>query len=346
MARRPWPTFLRRLSQASSDPPKIFDLHAKSLQKARAAVSPTVQEYDYLRDEVAALVTDRLHDISRPFPHALDLFCGSSAHLLRATLKAENPAQIESLTHADLHPAILTRASTFYDGSLSTPDRQFVLPSEHASIPLEPGSLDLVLSAGALHWVNDLPLLFRRVRDLLRPDGLFLAAMFGGETLHELRIALQLAEDEKRARLAPRVSPMVRLRDAAGLLSGAGLALPTADVDKIVVPFTDMFAVMRHLRGMGETNALTTREIYYGRDVFQRASEIYEERFGFVDPEGRKCVPATFEIVHMIGWAPAATQRRAAQRGSAQFSLTDLPGAVETITPGSKGDSARNSPSG
>lgn len=334
---RPPTRILRRLSTSATSVPQIFDLRTKALQKARAALSPSAATYDYLRDEVATLVTDRLHDISRPLPRALDLFCGSGAHLLRAILHAKNPAQIRTLAHADLHPAVLSRAATFFDGGIATQETSFVLRDERASIPLEDGSLDLVLSAGALHWVNDLPLLLGRVRRLLRPDGLFLGAMFGGGTLHELRISMQLAEDEMRGRLAPRVSPMVRLRDAAGLLSGAGLALTTADVDRVVVPFTDMFAVMRHLRGMGESNALVEREIYYGRKVFERAARIYEERFGFIDGEGRNCVPATFEVVHMIGWAPAASQPRAATRGSAQFSIADLPGTVETVVPGGKG---------
>lgn len=330
---------LRRLAHSTSTPPKLFDWHAKSLQKARAAQSPNAGDFDYLRDEVATLVVDRLQDISRPLPQALDLFCGS-AHVLRALQALNNPCGIETLTHCDLHPAVLSRAETFYDGNLATPDRQFVLADETAPFPVEDDSFDLVVSSGALHWVNDLPLLLRRAAKLLKPDGLFLAAMFGGQTLQELRIALQIAEDEMRGRLAPRISPMVRLRDAAGLVSSAGLALTTADVDRIVVPFTDMFAVMRHLRGMGETNALATREVHYGRDVFERASKIYEARFGFVDEQGRKCVPATFEIVHMNGWAPAASQPRAKPRGSAQLSIGDLPGSAETVVPAGKDSAA------
>lgn len=328
---------LRTFSNSASQQ-KLFDLHTKTLQKAKAAQSPRASDFDYLRDEVATRVVDRLLDITRPLPRALDLFCGG-AHILRAVQTVNNPSQIESLTHCDLHPAILARAQTFYDGTLATPERQFVLGDERALIPLENGTLDLVVSSGALHWVNDLPLLLRRAVQLLKPDGLFLAAMFGGDTLQELRIALQIAEDEMRGRLAPRISPMVRLRDAAGLVSGAGLALTTADVDRLVVPFTDMFALMRHLKGMGETNALSIREIHYGRDVFERASKIYEEKFGFIDEQGRKCVPATFEIVHMNGWAPAVSQPRSKERGSAQFSIGDLPNATETVVPAGKDSS-------
>lgn len=328
-------TFALRGLTHSARQQKLFDWRTKTQQKVKAAQSPKANDFDYLRDEVATRVVDRLQDITRPLPHAVDIFCGS-AHILRAVQAVSNPSRIESLTHCDLHPSILSRAQTFYDGNLAGPDRQFVLDNEQAPIPIEDGTLDLVISSGALHWVNDLPLLLRRAARLLKPDGLFLAAMFGGDTLQELRISLQLAEDEMRGRLAPRISPMVRLRDAAGLVSGAGLALTTADVDRIIVPFTDMFALMRHLKGMGETNALTTREIHCGRKVFERASRIYEERYGFTDEQGRKCVPATFEVVHMNGWAPAVSQPRAKERGSAQFSIGDLTDAAETVVPASK----------
>lgn len=198
---------------------------------------------------------------------------------------------------------------------------------------VQESSLDLVVSAGGLHWVNDLPGVLGRIRRLLKPDGLFLGAMVGGDTLHELRISMQLAEEQLNERLAPRVSPMVRLRDMAGLLSSVGMALVTVDVDTIVVPFRDMRAVMRHLRGMGETNALVRREVHYGRRVFERAARIYEERFSALDLHGNKCVTATFDIVHMIGWAPATSQPRAAQRGSATVSLSDLQGSIETVVP-------------
>lgn len=329
---RPPVLLSRRFTHTTAS--QIFDLRTKGLQKARAALSPHASTYDYLRDEIATLVVDRLRDISRPLPNALDLFCGSGAHLLRANLAASNPASITTLTHTDLHPAILARAATFSHPSIAAP--QFALPHEQAPIPLPPASLDAVLSAGALHWVNDLPLVLARVRALLKPDGLFLAAMLGGDTLHELRVALQLAEEGARGRVAPRVSPMVRLRDAAGLVSGAGLGLATVDVDRIVVPFKGMWAVMRHLKGMGESNGLVEREIYYGRDLFDRAERIYEDRFGFLGEGGVPCVPATFEVVHMIGWKKAEGQARPARRGSAQLSIKDLPGVVETIVPKEK----------
>lgn len=321
-----------------SAPPNIFHPQTKALQKARAALSPTAADFDYLRDEIATRLIDRLGDIARPFPHSLDLYCGA-AHILRALKSAGNPANVQRLWHADIHSAVLRRAQPYYDGALAKPEWQYVVEAEDdIGNCIQKGSLDLIMSAGGLHWVNNLPGVLESIRHLLKPDGLFLGAMVGGDTLHELRISMQLAEEQLNSRLAPRISPMVRLRDMAGLLSGVGMALVTVDVDTIVVPFRDMGAVMRHLRGMGETNALVKREVHYGRRVFERAARIYEERFSDVDAHGNKCVTATFDVVHMIGWAPAASQPKAVQRGSANVSLGDLQGLAGTVAP--KGESS------
>lgn len=331
-----FPSFLCRRHFSRSAPPNIFHPQTKALQKARAALSPTAADFDYLRDEIATRLIDRLRDIPRPFPHSLDLYCGA-AHVLRALNTAGNPANIERLWHADIHHAILRRAQRYYDGAIATPECQYVVNTDNdVGGTLQESSLDLIVSAGGLHWVNNLPGVLETIRRLLKPDGLFMGAMVGGDTLHELRISMQLAEEQLNARLAPRVSPMVRLRDMAGLLSGVGMALVTVDVDTIVVPFRDMGVVMKHLRGMGETNALVRREVHYGRRVFERAARIYEERFSDVDSDGNKYVTATFDIVNMIGWAPATLQPRAAQRGSANFSLSDLQGLTETVVPKGK----------
>lgn len=319
----------RRLSSVSA----VFDASTKARQKARAARAPNAADFDYLRDEVATRVVDRLADVSRPAARALDLGCGGGAHFLRALISAENPARVEELIHADVHADVLARAETFYDGVVATPGRQFVF-REDRELPIEKGSLDLVVSAGSLQWVNDLPGVLARVCNLLRPDGLFLGAMFGGDTLQELRISLQLADEEVRGGVAPRVSPMVHMRDVGSVLGRAGLVLTTIDLDRLVVPFTDMHALMRHLRGMGETNAALNREAHCGRRTFERAACIYKERFGFVDEQGRECIPATFQIMHMIGWSPSESQQKPMERGSAQFSIADLPSiASETVRP-------------
>jgi NADH dehydrogenase [ubiquinone] 1 alpha subcomplex assembly factor 5 len=173
-----------------------------------------------------------------------------------------------------------------------------------------------------------------RVRGLLKPDALFLGAMYGGDTLRELRVSMQLAEEEARGGVSPHVSPMVHAPDAGNLLQAAGLRLTTVDLDEIIVPFRDMRAVMRHLKAMGEGNAVISRRGHYGRRVFERAAEIYEERFGYVDDQGRRAVPATFQCVHMCGWAPdERRQPRPKAAGSATVSLGDLSKIGQATSP-------------
>lgn len=227
----------------------------------------------------------------------------------------------------DVHDAILSNAKKHFDGDISR-EHDAKLFDERRDIPIEPMSLDIVTSAGGLHWVNDLPGVLMKIRHSLKPDGVFVGAMLGGNTLQELRISMQLAEEEMCQRVAPRISPMVRLRDVAGLVSASGFTLPTADMERVIVSYANMHSLMQHLKGMGESNALFKREIHYGRSTFQRAAEIYQQRFGSVDDKGESRVPATFEIMHMIGWAPSAAQPTAKRRGSANASLTELSSAT------------------
>jgi hypothetical protein len=179
----------------------------------------------------------------------------------------------------------------------------------------------------ALHWASDPVGQIIQSRRALRPDGLFLATLFGGQTLHELRAALAAAETEITAGLSPRVAPMAEIRDLGGLLQRAGLALPVADCDRLTVTYATPLHLMRELRAMGEGNALDHRlRRPTRRAVLTRAAEIYTERFAL--PDGR--VPATFEIVHLSGWAPDASQPQPLRPGSATHRLADALGAAET----------------
>jgi NADH dehydrogenase [ubiquinone] 1 alpha subcomplex assembly factor 5 len=308
----------------------VFDTAGKAAQKARAARGPAAASFDYLRDEVAARVVDRLCDMSRTFPRALDLYCGGG-HVARALAGAANKPGVRWLALADVHADVVARgAAASAAAGLDGVDcgTRFVFREEDGAgdaVPVAAGSLDLVVSSGGLHWVNDLPGVLARANALLRPDGLFLGAMCGGETLRELRVSMQLAEEEARGGVSPHVSPMVHAPDAGNVLQRAGFQLTTVDVDEIVVPFRDMRAVMRHLKGMGEGNAVASRRGHYGRAAFERAAEIYGERFGYTDAQGRPCVPATFQCVHLCGWAAAATQPRPRRAGSATARIGDLP---------------------
>jgi SAM-dependent methyltransferase len=170
-------------------------------------------------------------------------------------------------------------------------------------VPFRDGSFDLVVSVLELHWAGDLPGALVQIRRILKSGGLFLAAMLGGSTLVELRTALIEAELIEEGGASPRVSPAAELGDVAGLLLRAGFAMPVADAEKITVTYPDALALMRDLRGMGETNALTKRRrTPLRRATLARAVLLYAERFGL--PDGR--IPATFEILFLTGWAPEA----------------------------------------
>ncbi len=216
---------------------EIFDRGAVRLHRDRAA--KTIAGNDFLFGEVAARLSDRLADINRKFPLAADL--GGHGGILRWTL-GDDPAhadRIGMLIETDLSPEFAARSSG--------PS----LAADEEALPFGRETLDLVLSNLSLHWVNDLPGALIQIRNALKPDGLFLAAMLGGDTLTELRQALMEAEIAETGGASPRVSPFADLSDAASLLQRAGFALPVADSDTITVTYPDAFALMRDLRRMG-----------------------------------------------------------------------------------------------
>src|SRR5712692_7596155 len=192
--------------------------------------------------------------------------------------------------------------------------------ADEEALPFRDASLDLVVSALALQFVNDLPGTLVQVRRALKPDGLFLAALAGGDTLTELRQAFAVAETEIDGGVSPRVSPFADVREMGALLQRAGFALPVADIDRIVVRYASPLALMHDLRRMGATNTLTERRrIPLRRATLKRMIEIYGERFA--DADGR--VRASFEIVWLSGWAPHASQQRPLAPGSAKMRLAD-----------------------
>ena len=187
-------------------------------------------------------------------------------------------------------------------------------------VALPPESLDLAVSALAFQFVNDLPGVLAQIRRTLKPDGLLLAALVGGDSLTELRQAFAAAEAECEGGVSPRVAPFADLRDIGALLQRAGLALPVTDVDRVVVRYDSAFALMLDLRRMGATNVLTERrKTPTRRTTMLRMAEIYAERFA--DPDGR--IRATFDIVWLSAWAPHASQPKPLRPGSATASLED-----------------------
>ncbi len=194
-----------------------------------------------------------------------------------------------------------------------------------APLPVAEGSADLIVSLMTLHWANDLPGALTQIRRALKPDGLFLGTLLGAGTLKELRAVLTEAELELRDGASARVSPFADGFDGAGLLQRAGFALPVADVDRVTVRYSGLPALVRDLRGTGETNVLAGPIRPLNRAILTRAASLYAERYA--DADGR--IPATFEIIHLAGWAPHESQPKPLKRGSAKVRLADALGVVE-----------------
>lgn len=284
---------------------RVFDRRLLRDRRDRAAAG--LGSHDFLLTEVGERLADRLADVTRKFPLALDLGCRSG---LLARLLGERGG-IETLLQCDL--------SQRHAGAARPHGPAFVADEE--LLPLRSQSLDAVLSNLSLHWVNDLPGTLTQIRDALRPDGLFVASLFGAGTLSELRTCLMEAELAESGGVSPRVSPFAGLRDAAGLLQRAGFALPVADGDTITVTYPDLFRLLGDIRGMGEANLLLDRLKHpTRRAIFARAAALYHERFA--DADGR--LRATFQILFLTGWAPHESQQQPAKRGSGRTDLRDV----------------------
>ena len=208
------------------------------------------------------------------------------------------------------------------------PDFQVIADDD--VLALDPNSADLVIHAMALHWANDPVGQMIQCCRALKPDGLFLAATFGGQTLHELRACLGQAEVAVSGGLSPRVAPMTELRDSGSLLQRAGLALPVADALPLRVAYRDLWHLMQDLRTMGEGNALNDRlRRPTAKQVFDHAAELYQTHF----PESDTKIIATFELIFLTGWAPDQSQPKPLRPGSAQHRLADALNVNETKLP-------------
>jgi len=292
-------------------PINVFDRVLLRRRRDRAAAG--LRGHDFLFAEAAERLADRLDDVTRKFPLALDLGChdGTLARVLAGR------GGVETLVQCDLAPAMARAAASNGAPTLAV---------DEEALPFARASFDLVISVLGLHWVNDLPGALIQIRHVLKPDGLFLGALLGGETLTELRLALMEAELAEEGGVSPRVAPFAELRDAGGLLQRAGFALPVADADRLTVSYPDALALMRELRAMGESNVLIERRRgFTRRATLARAAAIYAEKFA--DAEGR--VRASFEIVTLTGWAPHPCQPQALKPGSAITRLADALGTEE-----------------
>jgi len=288
--------------------PLLFDRRLLRARRLRAqALGPST----FLIDRVADELGDRLAAVLRSFERAVDL--GTPTDAVRRALAASG--KVGGIIAAD---ALAGQVPFSLSGSPVAADEE--------ALPFRDGSLDLVVSALALGFVNDLPGTLIQIRRALRPDGLLLAALAGGDTLTELRQAFAAAEAEIEDGISPRVAPFADVRELGALLQRAGFALPVADVERLTVRYASPVALMHDLRRMGATNALVERRRRpLKRALLRRMVAIYGERFS--DPDGR--IRATFEIVWLSGWAPHASQQKPLAPGSARQRLADALGVKE-----------------
>ncbi|KAJ7755999.1 S-adenosyl-L-methionine-dependent methyltransferase [Mycena metata] len=308
-------SLVRRASISSASPSanphtlgpfQVFDRNAKRIQKDRAALKEGSRTVDYVREEVADRLMERFLDIKRTFGTILDLGSGSG-HFT----KLLEPEKAQKSVMMDSSEMALRR----------DPDSEFEVQVEriHADEEnllqiVEPNSQEAIVSCLSLHWVNDLPGTLIQIREALQPDGLFLGAMFGGDTLFELRTALQLAEVEREGGLSPHISPMTQTSDISNLMGRAGFSLLTVDVDEVKVAYPDMWALMDDLRAMGEGNALLGHRRALRRDTLAAASAIYPALHG----NGDGSVPATLD------GKPAPSQPQPLERGTGKVPLGEV----------------------
>jgi SAM-dependent methyltransferase len=275
---------------SSPDRPAAPILFDRALLRARQGRAEKMGAATFLLDRVAEDMAERLHAVLREFTNGTDI--GTSGD--------------------QVCKALAGRVAQF--ARIDLPD------TESEPLALAPESIDLAVSALALQFVNDLPGVLAQIRRALKPDGLLLAAMIGGDTLTELRQSFAAAEAELEGGISPRVAPSADLRDVGALLQRAGFALPVTDVDRIVVRYDNAFALMQDLRRMGATNVLMERRrAPTRRATLLRMAEIYSERFA--DLDGR--IRATFDVIWLSGWAPHESQQKPLQPGSAKASMAE-----------------------
>lgn len=273
--------------------PEIFSRRRRRLRRDRA--QPGFAAHDFLHARIADELLDRLDAVRRPFTHALDLGC-LDGHLGRA-LAGRGIACVAA------------------DPGFRFARAAGGVQCDEDLLPFADGAFDLVVAAGGLESVNDLPGALALARRTLRPDGLFMGAMIGAGSLGRLRAALLASEPD---RAVARIHPQVDVRSAGDLLARAGFALPVADSERVTVRYGSIFGLLADLRGSGTGNVLAGPLPPLARDALARAAAAFQ---AFADPDGK--VAETIEIIHLLGWAPAPDQPRPARRGSATASLAD-----------------------
>lgn len=280
----------------------LFNLKRLALHFARAQTlakqegpHPLLQELD---DELA----ERISEINRPFLTILEI--GKTQNCLGATLQAHNPAR--SFT------------KIYYLHAPDAAAQKLAGENLLESLSAQKQAFDLVILNQVLQHINDVPGFLIQTRQLLKPDGLLLAACLGGETLRELRAVLSQVESDSKGGVSPRIAPMLDVRAGGQLLQRAGFALPACDHSLHTLIYKNAHALMRDVRHMGETQSLNSFNRHYvGRDFFEKVSAQYKKSYANETGE----ISATFDTLFLAGWAPAANQQTPLKPGSATQAL-------------------------
>jgi len=288
-----------------NNPIEVFDRRLSARNRARHASK--LPDHDFLFEWCSRQLLERLSLIKRDF-HTIAQIGARDTHAPQALAQQSTPCTILD--------------------SAQSPATHIIADPE--ALPLKPGSQDLILSNLELHGINDIPGTLLQIRNALKPDGLFLATLFGSDTLHQLKDCLLQAELEIKGGASPRIAPFPDKQDCGALIQRAGFALPVVDSETVTVTYDNMFKLLQDIRFMGEANTLIDRsKTFTPRSVFMRAAELYRQRY---TEAGTGRIEATFNIVFLLGWAPHENQQKPLQPGSAQTSLADALGTTETKT--------------
>ncbi len=278
----------------ASDIPDLFDQTALLRNLTRAAEKGNLP--GFLDDVATTELIDRFETISRKFSNV--------------AIISHDASRI-----ADVVRSRLREDGTITDISMLAEDGVFL---DSPNLPAE--AFDCIFACPGLEWANDLPGSLTRLRKALKPDGVLLAAMLGGESLHELRASWLQAETMMTGGASPRVAPFCDVRDAGGLLQRAGFALPVVDTDRLKVRYDNGLALMKDLKALGLSNSMTERRrSLVTPGLMAMACAHYDQNFE--DPDNR--VRATFQMIYLSGWSPHESQPKPLRPGSAKTRLAD-----------------------
>lgn len=341
---KPWvnTAFVRNYSKPKPSNIKVFNRDVKLIQKERAAKNPDSKHAEYLRDEINRRTIERLAFLKTDFTKVLDFGAHSgNFERLLCDKSRDNDSQWKAdreLIKNKIGKILLVESSksSLYkdldsDFNKEMNIERIVADEEHFDVPelSESNQYDLIVSNLSMHWINDLPEVYKKLFNCLKPDGCFIGSMFGGDTLFELRSSLQLAEIERYGGLSPRISPFVESSDVGNLMQKAGFQMLTVDAEELIVDYPNVLALMEDLQLMGENNSVLMTPPPLTKDLLLAVEPIYRELYA---DKNTGHLPATYRFVYMIGWKPGKYLAKPAKRGSGNISLKDALDGTTTLT--------------